>query len=630
MCRSARPRAGHRARRPERSCGRARPARSSKSRSTSAARRAYRHSPGDHRPATPRWAMARRPVGSAGPQDRSSAHATRCIWVIRPDICRWNDPNWWAVGGAGRRRATIRLVPREGCDAGRFRSRGPGVCPTSGDHRETITWSARARQRCRPYARPWRGPPRRPAFKTRLFRFVDVVPACRGAADTAHHLAEYLATPDSPAAVRAGLRLTEHLPGGDRLAAGAATFGIRQMASQFIIGARDRRRDRTPRRRFGKSGFANTLDLLGEKTLTNADADSLRRRGSVEALAALDGGGRRSGRRARCSRRTHGVASPGQPVGEAVGPVGQGLQRLDGGRCCPAVDRLEPILEAAKRAGATIHLDAEHDETKDATHALLREIGRRFPDGPNLGCVVQAYRHDAADDLAGADPVVRRHLGRAAAGPAGQRRVLGRRDDRRPRQRMGQPAVRGQVPTPTPTTSDARRRWRPRPATSGRRSPATTSAASLTPLTAARSAGLADHAVEVQVLYGMAQPLHDAVRDLGFRTRVYAPMGDLIPGMAYLVRRLLENTANESFVRQRFTGRPPASSRSSATPPSGPTVHPPTDTEERAVPPSSHRDPSPIVPERASGRVAARAGASALRRGRARRRCDPGVPTCRS
>ena len=41
------------------------------------------------------------------------------------------------------------------------------------------------------------------------------------------------------------------------------------------------------------------------------------------------------------------------------------------------------------------------------------------------------------------------------------------------------------------------------------------------------------------------------------RLRVYAPMGELVPGMAYLVRRLLENTSNESFVRHHFAeGRP--------------------------------------------------------------------------
>ncbi|HEY8543537.1 MAG TPA: proline dehydrogenase family protein, partial [Acidimicrobiales bacterium] len=48
------------------------------------------------------------------------------------------------------------------------------------------------------------------------------------------------------------------------------------------------------------------------------------------------------------------------------------------------------------------------------------------------------------------------------------------------------------------------------------------------------------------------EPLHAAIRRLGLRLRVYAPVGELVPGMAYLVRRLLENTSNESFVRHRF------------------------------------------------------------------------------
>jgi len=51
---------------------------------------------------------------------------------------------------------------------------------------------------------------------------------------------------------------------------------------------------------------------------------------------------------------------------------------------------------------------------------------------------------------------------------------------------------------------------------------------------------------------GMAEPVHEAFRRLGFRLRVYSPMGELVPGMAYLVRRLLENTSNDSFVRLRF------------------------------------------------------------------------------
>src|SRR5205807_6014494 len=68
----------------------------------------------------------------------------------------------------------------------------------------------------------------------------------------------------------------------------------------------------------------------------------------------------------------------------------------------------------------------------------------------------------------------------------------------------------------------------------------------------ARANGISDSGYELQMLYGMAEPIHAAIRRLGLRLRVYAPVGELVPGMAYLVRRLLENTANESFVRRRF------------------------------------------------------------------------------
>jgi RHH-type transcriptional regulator, proline utilization regulon repressor / proline dehydrogenase / delta 1-pyrroline-5-carboxylate dehydrogenase len=55
--------------------------------------------------------------------------------------------------------------------------------------------------------------------------------------------------------------------------------------------------------------------------------------------------------------------------------------------------------------------------------------------------------------------------------------------------------------------------------------------------------------LELQMLYGMADPEKRALVDRGHRLRVYMPYGELIPGMAYLVRRLLENTANNSFLR---------------------------------------------------------------------------------
>ena len=65
--------------------------------------------------------------------------------------------------------------------------------------------------------------------------------------------------------------------------------------------------------------------------------------------------------------------------------------------------------------------------------------------------------------------------------------------------------------------------------------------------------GLPRHDLQFQMLYGMEGGLAGAVRSLGPQVDVYAPVGDLVPGMSYLVRRLLENSSNESFVRQ--TGR---------------------------------------------------------------------------
>jgi RHH-type proline utilization regulon transcriptional repressor/proline dehydrogenase/delta 1-pyrroline-5-carboxylate dehydrogenase len=58
----------------------------------------------------------------------------------------------------------------------------------------------------------------------------------------------------------------------------------------------------------------------------------------------------------------------------------------------------------------------------------------------------------------------------------------------------------------------------------------------------------------VQVLRGLGDDLAQAVAAAGLRARVYCPVGELVAGMAYLVRRLLENTANESFLAERAAG----------------------------------------------------------------------------
>ncbi len=100
----------------------------------------------------------------------------------------------------------------------------------------------------------------------------------------------------------------------------------------------------------------------------------------------------------------------------------------------------------------------------------------------------------------------------------------------------------------------------------------------------------------------MAEPVHAALRALGQRVRIYAPVGELVPGMAYLVRRLLENTSNESFLRHRFAeGRElaellrPPEVRSGTCPTPGRT--------RRRGPPTDPARPR-AVRQRAAGRVA--------------------------
>src|SRR4029077_1491108 len=70
-----------------------------------------------------------------------------------------------------------------------------------------------------------------------------------------------------------------------------------------------------------------------------------------------------------------------------------------------------------------------------------------------------------------------------------------------------------------------------------------------------RFVGGAEVDLELQVLRGLGDDLQDALAATGHRVRTYCPVGDLVAGMAYLVRRLLENTSNESFLHEQASGR---------------------------------------------------------------------------
>jgi RHH-type proline utilization regulon transcriptional repressor/proline dehydrogenase/delta 1-pyrroline-5-carboxylate dehydrogenase len=71
-----------------------------------------------------------------------------------------------------------------------------------------------------------------------------------------------------------------------------------------------------------------------------------------------------------------------------------------------------------------------------------------------------------------------------------------------------------------------------------------------------RALGADDRDLELQVLRGLGDDLQHALARHDLRVRTYCPVGDLVAGMAYLVRRLLENTSNDSFLDAQARGAP--------------------------------------------------------------------------
>ena len=200
-------------------------------------------------------------------------------------------------------------------------------------------------------------------------------------------------------------------------------------------------------------------------------------------------------------------------------------------------------------------------DSREAITDLVLELlaEDEFRDGPSAGVVLQAYLRDApelADRLlAFAASAGRTHplVVRLVKGAYWDHEVVEARQHgwEAPvfeEKADSRPHLRGAHPPPA---RGARRSVRVG------RSPATTCAPSPTRSRSTARLGADDRDVELQVLRGLGDDLQDALAARGFRVRTYCPVGDLVAGMAYLVRRLLENTSNESFLaRRRPRGRP--------------------------------------------------------------------------
>ncbi|HLX78253.1 MAG TPA: proline dehydrogenase family protein, partial [Acidimicrobiales bacterium] len=211
-----------------------------------------------------------------------------------------------------------------------------------------------------------------PEFKTQLFRFVDVFPATSGTSDVVDHLDQYLAQGSPPRLVRAGLGIAESLPGGKAVTARLARRTITRMARQFIVGADPH--DALPglSARWSR-GIAFTVDVLGEKTVSDDDAERYAARVD-ELLSTLSA---KASLWPANERLEHDDSGLIPRVNVSVKPTALSARYSPLTRSAgleEAASRLRPILRRARDFGALVNFDMEHVDVKDMTLELVRGL----------------------------------------------------------------------------------------------------------------------------------------------------------------------------------------------------------------------------------------------------------------
>ncbi len=398
-------------------------------------------------------------------------------------------------------------------------------------------------------------------LKAALFRFVDVVPACRSLDDLARHLTGFLgeleqAPPPIAAAMRMGSSRT-----GRRALGMAAASGVKHMAHRFIVGE-DPQAAMGVLRGLWKNGVASSVDLLGEATVTQAEAD----RYAARCAAALD----------QMAEAMRGWPERPQLEADPLGRLARANLSVKVSALTPllrpeapergkadAAVRLRELLRHADRVGAHLHIDTESLDSRDAVLELVLDLlsEEEFRDGPSAGVVLQAYLRDSPGTLDAIMEWVRNGPGAHRTHPLTVRLVKGAYWDHEvvDAQQHGWEVPVFEVKADCDRNFEALSRRLIDAQRSGgvRVAIASHNLRSVShALAYDRLAGGQDADIEMQILRGLGDPLQQALAAQGMRVRAYCPVGDLVAGMAYLVRRLLENTSNDSFLQEQARGVP--------------------------------------------------------------------------
>ena len=391
------------------------------------------------------------------------------------------------------------------------------------------------------------------AVKVQLFRFIDVLPAILTSKEKiSQHLREYLGIAGErlPTPMRWGLNWLPQNGPVAGIVSSAARFNATRLARRFIAGSNVSEALESIAR-LRRKNMAFTIDLLGEAVLTESEALHYQQqyfelvRGLCRTvnewpdIEQID--------------MDHQGPLPKVNISVKLSSLFSQFDPIDPDGTSRAVkDRLRPILQLIKQGGAFVNIDMEQFAYKDVTLRIFEEIftEAEFCGWSDVGIAIQAYLTGCGADLRRL-----RDWAQKRGTPIWVRLVKGAYWDY-------ETAIAAQNDWTPPVFME---KWQSdvnyelqtrflidnhdwlRPAFGSHNIRSISNALAL-----GEERGLPPRCIEFQLLYGMADPIKDALVGMGQRVRVYAPYGQLLPGMAYLIRRLLENTANQSFLRASF------------------------------------------------------------------------------
>ena len=391
-------------------------------------------------------------------------------------------------------------------------------------------------------------------FKTQLFRFVDVFPYLTTGESLNRHIEEYFASQDQdiPPVLKWGAK-GARLGGGltSKMLAKTLRFNIQNMAKQFIIGenTKDALKNLNKLR---ENNFAFSIDILGEATVSEEEADQYQR-SYLDLLDALEKG----------QKDWKSLGNEGSDLDWGHAPklnisvkpsalYSQATPADFEGSVQAICQRLKPILSKVKQLNAFMCIDMEQFKYKDISLEVYRRL--RTPSGnrdyPNLGMVFQAYLLQTDQDL---DELLK--WARQKALSISIRLVKGAYWDYETfiAKQNGWEIPVYTIKAETDAAFERQARKILQNHDICHLACASHNIRSIfAVLEMARALKVPEGCYEFQVLSGMAEPIRKGLLKVAKRVRLYCPYGELLPGMAYLVRRLLENTANNSFLRQSF------------------------------------------------------------------------------